>query len=92
MAALAGKVVIMTGGSRGIGAAAALAMAREGAALMITSRDAAASAKVAAEIVAGGGRAASMASDVSDFASVTALVARTEADSVQSMCWLTTPA
>ena len=67
MAALAGKVVIMTGGSRGIGAAGALAMAREGAALMITSRDA-------------GGRAAAMASDVSDFASVTALVAKTEAE------------
>ena len=80
MAALAGKVVIMTGGSRGIGAAGALAMAREGAALMITSRDAAASAKVAAEIIAAGGRAVSMASDVSDFASVTALVAKTGAE------------
>lgn len=80
MAALAGKVVIMTGGSRGIGAAAALAMAREGAALMIASRDAAASAKVAAGIVAGGGRAVAMASDMSDFASVSALVARTEAE------------
>ncbi len=80
MAVLAGKVVIMTGGSRGIGASAALAMAREGAALMITSRDASASAKIAAEIVAAGGRAASMASDVSDFASVTALVAKTETE------------
>ena len=80
MAALAGKIVIMTGGSRGIGAAAALAMAREGAALMITSRNAAASAKVAAEIVAGGGRAVSMASDVSDYASVLDLVAKTEAE------------
>ena len=78
MASLAGKVVIMTGGSRGIGAAAALAMAREGAALMITARDGAASAKIAAEIQAAGGRAASMASDVSDFASVTDLVVQTE--------------
>ena len=47
---------------------------------MITSRDAAASAKVAAEIIAAGGRAVSMASDVSDFASVTALVAKTGAE------------
>ena len=78
MASLAGKVVIMTGGSRGIGAAAALAMAREGAALMITARDGAAAAKIAAEIQAAGGRAASMASDVSDFASVTDLVVQTE--------------
>ena len=68
----------MTGGSRGIGAAAALAMAREGAALMITARDGAAAAKIAAEIQAAGGRAASMASDVSDFASVTDLVVQTE--------------
>ena len=80
MAALAGKTVIMTGGSRGIGAATALAMARAGAALMITSRDEAASAKIAAEITVAGGRAASMASDVADFGSVTALVARTEAE------------
>ena len=78
MASLAGKVVIMTGGSRGIGAAAALAMAREGAALMITARDGAAAATIAAEIQAAGGRAASMASDVSDFASVTDLVVQTE--------------
>jgi len=80
MASLAGKIVIMTGGSRGIGAAAALAMAREGAAMMITSRNEAASAKVAAEIVAGGGRAISMASDVSDYVSVMELVAKTEAE------------
>jgi 3-oxoacyl-[acyl-carrier protein] reductase len=79
MAALAGKVVIMTGGSRGIGAAAALAMAREGAALMITARDGAASARTAAAITAAGGRAVAMASDVADFASVTDLVAQTEA-------------
>ena len=79
MASLAGKIVIMTGGSRGIGAAAAMAMAREGATLMITSRDGAASAKIAAEITAAGGQAVAMASDVSDFASVTELVAKTEA-------------
>ena len=79
MASLAGKIVIMTGGSRGIGAAGALAMAREGAALMITSRDGAAAAKIAGEITAAGGRAIAMASDVADFASVTDLVARTEA-------------
>ena len=35
---LAGKVAIVTGGSRGIGAATALALAREGAAVTITSR------------------------------------------------------
>ena len=78
MASLVGKIVIMTGGSRGIGAAAALAMAREGAALMITSRDGAQSAQIAADITQAGGRAVSMASDVADFASVTALVAQTE--------------
>lgn len=80
MAALTGKIVIMTGGSRGIGAAAAMAMAREGAALMITARDGTASAETAERITAAGGRAIAMASDVADFASVTALVARTEAE------------
>ena len=39
-AVLAGKTVIITGASRGIGAAAAEAMAAEGAALMLLARSA----------------------------------------------------
>jgi NAD(P)-dependent dehydrogenase (short-subunit alcohol dehydrogenase family) len=79
MALMVGKTVIMTGGSRGIGAAAALAMAREGAAIMITSRNGPESAGVAEAITATGGIAASMACDMSDFGAVSELIARTEA-------------
>jgi 3-oxoacyl-[acyl-carrier protein] reductase len=79
MALMVGKTVIMTGGSRGIGAAAALAMAREGAAIMITSRNGPESAGVAEAITAAGGIAASMACDMSDFGAVSELIARTEA-------------
>ena len=39
MGSLSGKVIIVTGASRGIGAAAAVALAREGAAVMLTARD-----------------------------------------------------
>lgn len=47
---LAGKVVLVTGGSRGIGKAIALAMAQAGANVLITSRKAEACEQAAAEI------------------------------------------
>ena len=46
---LAGRVAIITGGSRGIGAATALALVREGAAVTLTSRKQEALDVVAAE-------------------------------------------
>ena len=77
MAALSGKVVIVTGASRGIGAAAAAALAAAGAAVMLAARDAKLSAEVASKIVAAGGKAAALACDVADYAAVEALVAAT---------------
>ena len=74
MAALAGKVVIVTGASRGIGAAAAEALAAAGAAVMLTARDGALAAKVAGKISDAGGKAASMPCDVADYAAVEGLV------------------
>ena len=74
MAQLTGKTVIITGASRGIGEAAARAMAAEGAKIMLTARDGALAAKVAAEI---GANAAAMECDVSDYAQVEKLVAAT---------------
>ena len=74
---LNGKVAIITGASRGIGKAAAIALAAAGASVMLTARDGALAAQVAARITASGGKAASMACDVSDFATVERLVAAT---------------
>ncbi len=77
MAALSGKTVIVTGASRGIGEAAARALAAAGAKVMLTARDGALATKVAGEITAAGGTAAAMACDVSDYAAVEKLAAAT---------------
>jgi NAD(P)-dependent dehydrogenase (short-subunit alcohol dehydrogenase family) len=55
MTELAGKVVLVTGASRGIGEAAAVALGREGAVVMLTARDGAQAMKVARRIVGDGG-------------------------------------
>jgi 3-oxoacyl-[acyl-carrier protein] reductase len=78
MASLAGKVIIVPGASRGIGAAAAIALAREGATVMLTARDGKRAADVARGIIASGGRADAIACDVSDYTAVEALVRGTE--------------
>jgi len=54
---LAGKVAIVTGAARGIGAATAARLAAEGAAVVINDLDAGPAEAVAAEIMANGGRA-----------------------------------
>jgi 3-oxoacyl-[acyl-carrier protein] reductase len=78
MGSLTGKVILVTGASRGIGAAAAQALARAGAAVMLTARNGRLAADVAQQIIAGGGQASATACDVSDYASVAALVRETE--------------
>lgn len=60
-----GKSVLVTGGSTGIGRAAALAFGRAGAGVVIAARGAAGGA-VAEEIAAAGGRAVHVPTDVSD--------------------------
>ncbi|MGD9695891.1 MAG: SDR family NAD(P)-dependent oxidoreductase [Thermoleophilia bacterium] len=62
---LDGKVIVVTGGSQGIGEALARRYAREGAAVAILNRDHAAGAAVADSIVADGGRAVAVPCDVS---------------------------
>jgi NAD(P)-dependent dehydrogenase (short-subunit alcohol dehydrogenase family) len=75
LAILAGKVVLITGGGSGIGAAGARLAAREGARVIVADIAAEAAGAVAGEI---GGEAA--VADVRDSAAVEALVARIAAD------------
>jgi 3-oxoacyl-[acyl-carrier protein] reductase len=78
MGSLSGKVVIVTGASRGIGAAAAAALAKAGASVMLTARDGKLAQEVADGITASGGRAVARACDVSDYKAVELLVSATE--------------
>jgi 3-oxoacyl-[acyl-carrier protein] reductase len=74
---LQGKVALVTGASRGIGQAAAEALAQAGAAVVLAARDGAAAAKVAEGIAASGGKAAGFACDVANYEDVTRLIAAT---------------
>ena len=76
---LAGKVAIVTGGSRGIGAATALALVREGAAVTLTSRKQEALDDVAAAIRSEvpDARLLSMASHAADADAAATVVAAT---------------
>jgi NAD(P)-dependent dehydrogenase (short-subunit alcohol dehydrogenase family) len=69
----AGKVALVIGASRGIGAEAARAFARNGASVVLASRDEAALTAVAAGIAANGGRAAVQPVDLEQPDSVKAL-------------------
>src|SRR5712671_152392 len=72
---LSAHVALVTGASRGIGAAIALALAELGAAVAINYRERADDAQaVVARIEAGGGRAMTVAADVSQAADVAAMV------------------
>jgi len=71
---LAGKVAVITGGSRGIGRAIALRFAAEGAAVVIAARRVAQLEQTAAEINASGARVAWVAADVSREADCAAIV------------------
>ncbi len=70
---LAGKVAIITGGSRGIGAATAAALAENGAAVAVVGRDTTALAAIADGITSGGGRAIWVAADCTIPAEVAAM-------------------
>jgi NAD(P)-dependent dehydrogenase (short-subunit alcohol dehydrogenase family) len=69
-----GRVALVAGASKGIGAAAAEAFAAAGAAVVLGARDAAALESVAKRIEARGGQAIAVRTDVADLASARNLV------------------
>ena len=74
------EVALVTGGSSGIGRATALAFAAHGACVVVASRRAEESQETVRQIVAAGGRAIFVQTDVSQAAQVKALVERAVAE------------
>ncbi|MEY9207601.1 3-oxoacyl-[acyl-carrier protein] reductase [Bradyrhizobium elkanii] len=78
---LHGHVALVTGGSRGIGAAIVKMLADAGAAVAINYRERSAAAETLAKgIIAAGGRAVAIAADVSEAAAVATLVERAKSE------------
>lgn len=75
MGLLANKVAIVTGASSGIGRAAAVLFARQGAAVVAGARRAAELDALVAQVTAAGGRAVAVPGDVTQEATAQALVA-----------------
>jgi len=78
MADFAGKCVVVTGATSGIGAAIARAFAAEGAQLVLSGRDAARGQAIVSEISEGGTKATFIAGDVGDDEFCNALIGAAE--------------
>jgi 3-oxoacyl-[acyl-carrier protein] reductase len=80
MGKLTNKVAVVTGASKGIGAASAKRLAAEGASVVVNYHSGKESAdKVVSEIVAAGGTAIAISADVSNEKEITELFAQTKA-------------
>jgi 3-oxoacyl-[acyl-carrier protein] reductase len=78
MSTLAGKVALVTGSSRGIGAAIAKLFAQQGARVAVHGRDRAALAAVAADLESAGARVLPVAADVTKLDEIEAMRAQIE--------------
>lgn len=78
MGALASKVALVTGSSRGIGAGIARLFAQEGAKVVVHGRDSTAVSAVQADIESAGGRAMQVVADVTQFSDIETMRARIE--------------
>ena len=87
-----GEVVVITGGSSGIGRATALAFAREGAKVSVASRRSKESEETVRLVKAEGGDAMFVQTDVTKAAEVEALIARTSSATAASTTRSTMPA
>ncbi len=75
---VSGKIALITGAANGLGRAAAIALAREGATIVATDRDEKGGAALGAEIEADGGKAVFFTHDVTDEENWRAVIAETK--------------
>lgn len=80
MTKLAGRVALVTGSSRGIGAAVVRLFAEEGAAVAVHGRDEGAVASVRDDIAAAGGNAIAVTGELRDFQQIEAIRASVESE------------
>lgn len=81
LGSLHGRVALVTGGSRGVGAGVARGLARAGSAVAITyRREAAAAQAIVDELTAGGGKALALQADAADSRALDAVVERIAAE------------